>query len=49
MALRPPETAVKYAAAIAAGSLLGVLLGGAFFVLQIQIQDGRTEIAWLIS
>jgi hypothetical protein len=36
----------RYVAAIAAGTLLGVLIGGAVFILTIEKADGKSEIAW---
>jgi hypothetical protein len=34
---------IRCCAAIAAGSLLGVLIGGAIFLAAIELVDGRTE------
>lgn len=37
---------MKYVAAIAAGTLFGVLIGGAVFMLRIYIGSDGTEFAW---
>lgn len=32
--------------ALGAGALFGIALGGAFFIIAIEITDGRTEVPW---
>lgn len=36
----------RYIEALTVGCLIGVALGGAFFILRIELCDGRTEFAW---
>jgi hypothetical protein len=33
----------RYLAAVAAGSLLGVLIGGAFFMVRLELRDGYPQ------
>jgi hypothetical protein len=41
MGLKPNMT--RYVTAVAAGSLFGIALGGAFFMLQLELTDGYPQ------